>query len=243
MNIGILGTGTIATAVVRGIANDGHNIIVSERSAGNAAALARQFENVSIADNQAVIDQSDVVILGLMAEVAPGILGGLVFREGQKVITLMAGASLAEADAMVRPARAVAIMMPFPGIAEGGSPLMMQGDVALVQTLFGERNTVFALDTPEEMAAYLSAQAVLSPVARMVSDAAKWLGGRAADPAQGEAFLRLLVSSSLANTPCEDLIEALNTPGGYNQRLRVHMEESGMGDNLVAGLNALEGKA
>lgn len=243
MKIGILGTGTIATAVVRGIAGDGHSITVSKRSAANAAALAREFDNVTVAGNQTVLDQSDVVILGLMAEVAPEILGPLAFRPEQKIITLMAGASLKEADALVRPARCLAIMMPFPGIAQGGTPLMMQGDAELVGSIFGARNTLFPLDAPEDMAAYLSAQAVLSVVARTVAEAADWLGARVDDPAQGEAFLRLLVSSSLADTPCKPLIEALNTPGGYNQRLRLHMEHSGMGNALVAGLNALEGGA
>ena len=33
MRIGVIGTGTIASAVVRGIAGDGHAITVSERSA------------------------------------------------------------------------------------------------------------------------------------------------------------------------------------------------------------------
>ena len=68
MRIGVLGTGTIATAVVRGIAGDGHQISVSERSAENSAALAAEFGNVTVADNQAVLDRSDVVFLGLMAE-------------------------------------------------------------------------------------------------------------------------------------------------------------------------------
>ena len=40
MKIGVIGTGTIATAVVQGIAGDGHQITVSDRSATNACALA-----------------------------------------------------------------------------------------------------------------------------------------------------------------------------------------------------------
>ena len=74
----------------------------------------------------------------------------------------------------------------------------------------------------------------------LVDDAADWLGRRVSDPVQGEAFLRLLVSSSLAHSECAPLIAALNTPGGYNQRLRLHMEASGMGKALSAGLNDLE---
>ncbi|WP_339765483.1 NAD(P)-binding domain-containing protein [uncultured Hoeflea sp.] len=240
MRIGVIGCGTIASAVVHGIAGDGHQIVVSERSSRYADALAEAYDNVTVAGNQGVVDASEVIFLGLMAEVAAEVLGSLKFRKDQRAITFIAGASLEEANAMVQPARAVAIMMPFPGIAKGGTPIMMLGDVDLVQEIFGRRNTVFPLDDADEMAAYLCAQAVLSPVARMVDDAANWLGDRVSDKTQGEAFLRALVASSLAGSGTEVLIEALNTPGGYNQRLRRHMEESGLSAALASGLDALE---
>jgi pyrroline-5-carboxylate reductase len=240
MRIGVIGCGTIASAVVHGIAGDGHQITVSERSSRYADALAAAYDNVTVADNQGVVDASDVIFLGLMAEVAPDVLGPLKFRQDLRAITFMAGASLEEANAMIHPARVVAIMMPFPGIAKGGTPIMMHGDPDLVHEIFGSRNTVFPLKDAEEMSAYLCAQAVLSPVARMVDDAANWLGDRISDKAQGEAFLRALVASSLADSGVEALIEALNTPGGYNQLLRLHMEESGMSAALASGLDALE---
>lgn len=240
MRIGVLGTGTIATAVVHGLAGDGHAITVSERNAANAQALAAAYPDVSVAANQEVVNQSDIIILGLMAEQAVEILGALTFRDGQQVITLMAGATLEEVDSMVAPARAVAIMMPFPSIAQGGSAIMMQGDTDLIAALFGARNRIFAVRDAAEMSAYLCAQAVLSPVTRMVHDAAGWLGERVSEPEQGEAFLRALISSSLADTDCASLIAALNTPGGYNQRLRLHMEDTGMGESLRKGLDHLE---
>lgn len=239
MRIGVLGTGTIASAVVRGIAADGHEIVVSERSAAQAAALAEVFENVSVGSNQKVVADSDVIFLGLMADVARLVLPGLEFHADQRVISFMAGVGLDEVAALIAPADAAAIMMPFPGIATGGSPIMIQGDDALVREIFGAKNSVFPLESAGELDAYLCAQAVLSPVVRMVDDAAEWLGKRVSDPAKGEAFLRVLVASSLGASDCKTLIEALNTPGGYNQRLRLHMEDSGMGATLSAGLDAL----
>lgn len=239
MRIGVLGCGTIASAAVRGIAGDGHVITVSRRSEEHATALAVCYANVIIAENQGVVDASDVIFLGLAAEVAQDVLGALTFREDKRIISFMAGATLSQADAMVKPARAVAIMMPFPAIAQGGTPIMMHGDADLVREIFGARNSIFPLRNAEEMAAYLCAQAVLSPVARMIDDAANWLGAAGADRAQGEAFLRALVTSSLAKSECGPLIEALNTPGGYNQRLRQHMEAQGMSAALNSGLDDL----
>ena len=239
MRIGVIGCGTIARAVVEGIVHDGHEITVSKRSAHHSTSLAEAYENVRIADNQKVVDASDILFLGLMAEVAEDVLGPLTFREGQIAITFMAGASLEEADALVRPARATAIMMPFPGIAQGGTPIMMYGDPDIVANIFGASNSVFPVRDGDEMAAYLCAQAVLSPVTRMVGDAADWLGDRVSDKNQGEAFLRELIASNLSAIACGPLIEALNAPGGYNQRLRLHMEALGMTKALKDGLDNL----
>ena len=152
----------------------------------------------------------------------------------------MGAATLEEADVMVRSARAVAIMMPSPGISTGGTPIMMQGDDVLVRELFGTRNRVFSLKDGNELNVYLYAQAILSPTAKLVSDAAEWLGKRVLGKAQGEAFLRAHITSNLFDTESADLIEALNTPGGYNQRLRLHMEANGMGEAFQHGLDKLE---
>ena len=93
MRLGVLGTGTIATAVVHGIAGDVtgdglyHQITISPRNKANAEALAAQYDNVTIAENQQVIEASDVVFLGLMPDVASAILPELNFKEGQIVIS------------------------------------------------------------------------------------------------------------------------------------------------------------
>ena len=141
---------------------------------------------------------------------------------------------------MVKPAQAVAIMMPFPGISKGGTPIPMLRDASLVGQVFGARNNVYPLKDASEVASYLCAQAVLSPVARMLNDASVWLGSRVSDEVQGEAFLRELVASNLSGTQSATLIDALNTEGGYNQRLRLHMEASGMSETLGRGLDELE---
>jgi pyrroline-5-carboxylate reductase len=240
MRLGVIGTGVIASAVVRGLAGQGHRITVSERSAAQSAALAAEIAEVTVAANQAVADESEVIFVGLMAESAAEILAGVRFRAGQRVISFMAGAGLEEVAALVAPAEAAAVMMPFPVIAGGGSPVMAMGDMALVRQIFEPANTVYALRDAGELEAYLCAQAVLSPAVKLVAEAAGWLGARVSDGGQGEAFLRHLVASSLEKSACAPLLEALNTPGGYNQRLRLHMEEAGMGDALHQGLAGLE---
>ena len=241
MKIGILGTGTIASAVVDGMAPDGHHITISKRGRAHAERLAGTYDNVAIADNQGVVDQSDVLFVGLMAEQASNVLSGLTFRADQKVISLMAGLPLEDLNAMVGPASAVANMIPYLAVSAGGSPILVLGDTAIIQALFGARNSIFEMSSQGELSAYLAAQAVLSPATYLVQQAGAWLASRAESAEQGEAFLRVLVGSSLLATPdCTELLQKLNTPGGYNQRLRQHMENGGLAEQLSKGLSALQ---
>lgn len=239
MRIGIIGLGTIATALVEGIADSGHEFVVSTRSRANSERLAARYDNVTVAENQGVVDASDVVFLGTMADAAPDILEPLTFRPGQRVVSLMADASRETTAGLVAPATLSARMIPFPAIASGGSPILTYGDRELIDDLFGARNHIFALDKEAELAAYLCAQAVLSPAVALVNDAAGWLGTRVADPQLAETFLRTLVGASLLGSPCNTLLQALDTPGGYNQRLNQHMRADGMADHLREGLDRL----
>lgn len=239
MRIGVVGTGTIATAVVRGIAGDGHQISVSERSAENARNLADAFDNVDVRDNQGVVDASDIVMLGLIVDVAPPTLAEVTFRPEQRVISFMADASLAEVADLVQPATASAVVMPYPAVASGGSAVIAEGDLALVEEIFGVANHVFPVENSEEMAAYLCAQAVLSPATQMVADAAQWLSTHVADGQQGEVFLRHLVASSLAASACGPLLDALSTPGGYNIRLHQQIAAAGTTAALLRALDTL----
>lgn len=239
MRIGVIGLGTIASAVVEGIAEDGHAIIVSTRNADHAARLSELFDSICVAPNQAVVDSSDVVFLTLTDTVYRDALSELVFRPGQQVISLMAGPNMAELADRVAPATLAARMIPFPSIATGGSQILCLGDSHAIRQLFGTRNAIFELETEAELQNWLCAQAVLSPAVLMIKEAADWLAQQGSDHDKAEQFLRELVASSLVAGPCEPLLRALDTPGGYNQRLREKMVSDGISDSLSDGLNRL----
>lgn len=72
--IGFVGTGTITEAMVEGLlAEPAHssNIHVSPLNAQIAARLAAKFDTLIVAaDNQAVVDQSDIVIPAIRPQIA-----------------------------------------------------------------------------------------------------------------------------------------------------------------------------
>ncbi|MBZ0129700.1 MAG: NAD(P)-binding domain-containing protein [Rhodobacteraceae bacterium] len=248
MRIGVIGTGVIASAVVAGIAGDGHEIVVSERSRARSGDLAARFGNVRVAGNQAVVDGCDLVLVALMADAAPGVLAELSFRDGQRVASLMAGVPLANVAAMVAPAKAEAILIPFPAIAAGGSPVLVCPPSDLLAGIFGRNNHVIGVPSEADLTPYMAAQALLSPVAKLLDEAAAWMAERTGDREGAERFLRILIGGGLAAAPYERagvlaaMLGDLNTEGGFNAELRQHFEAGGAFDLLRAGLDKLESR-
>ncbi len=245
MKIGILGLGTIASCVAQDLARQGHEMRVTERSAARSAALTRAFANVEQAPPARVIEGRDVVFLGMTGAAAEAALTPLDFASGQHVVSFMGDIDTATLRRLIAPATLVAVMIPFPWMATSRAPALVLPQTDLLETLFAERHDLIALPDEAALRQFLTAQAVLSPALKLVATASDWLGTRTGAPRDAERFLRLLVGSALMagkDAPDQglaDLLEALNTEGGYNRRLRRHLEEAGSFAALEDGLNRL----
>ncbi|WP_027259150.1 NAD(P)-binding domain-containing protein [Leisingera aquimarina] len=245
MKLGFLGFGSIASAVAQGCVADGHDLWISERSTTRSSALAAAHGNVSVADMQAIVDHAEVVFLGTTAETAPGALAPLSFRAGQKVISFMVGIETDEIKKLIAPAEFEAIMIPFPSIAEGNSPVLTYPQSDTIDAIFGASNTVVSVASEAALNDFLAAQAVLSPIVKLLATAVDWLATRTGDYHGSEQFLRLLVGGSLMAKPMDarkvlpELIEALNTPGGLNRQFREQMECDGAFAAAKRGLDDL----
>ncbi len=225
MKIGFLGTGTIAVAMVRGIADDGHEIWVSERNHEKATALTAAFDNVHATDNQTVVDNTDVVIVCLMANVARDILGQLTFRPDQLVFSVMVPFPLADVADAVQPAAVGSVFIPYPHIAQGNSPLLVYPAHETLIELFGSSNTLIPLQNEGALHAYLAAQAILLPSVKLLHETTHWLTAQTGDSAAAEQFIRGLVGSYLLSRPLDqtalqEMLIDLGTEGGMNAQLR-----------------------
>ncbi len=94
--LGILGVGHLASYTVKGLryGHDSRRITLSPRGRQTAAELAKSCDCQIAVDNQAVIDQSDMVILAVRPDSLEDLLHGLCFKPDQIVISAMAGITL-----------------------------------------------------------------------------------------------------------------------------------------------------
>ncbi|WP_289069488.1 NAD(P)-binding domain-containing protein [uncultured Aliiroseovarius sp.] len=244
--IGFIGTGEIAAAMVTGLIGQGHQIMVSERNSGMAAALAAQSSDVTIAPNEQVVADSDVVFLCLLAEVARDVLPGLPFHAGQSVISVMADLPLADLRTLCAPAEELAITIPLAPIAVGGSALPVYPDSPALRALFGDTDLIIPCRDEAALNAHFGASALASPILEQMRTGAAWLAGQTGDGVAAEQYVATVFAGflrSLAENPetsFDDLLDSLATEGGLNATLRAHMRDAGAPKALVDGLDALK---
>ena len=245
MKIGVIGCGFISSALIRAIAADGHGITVSERNRTHSTNLANHFESVAIADNQTVLNNSDIIILGLLADVAPDVLAPLGFRSDHRIISLMAGLSPQQVAKMTAPAAEITLAIPFPFVGQKDAPILVYPQSDTVKALLGTRNRLFVLENEVQFNAYMSAQAVLSPLLKMLEQTSNWMVQQGVDASDADGFLLTLIAGSLnARPPAEKqpfttMLQELNTKGGLNAQLREYLLDAGLNEMLVEGLEQL----
>lgn len=243
--LGFLGCGEIASAMVRGIAGDGHEIRVSERNAGLAAKLEQDVVGVKVCPNDQLVAESEVVILCLMPEVAKTVLPELPFRADHRVVSAMADLSYDVVRVLCAPAQDISLTIPLPSIEQGGSPIPVYPDTGTVRNIFGHRNPVIGAETEKGLSALLGACATSLHVLDLVAHTRDWLAQESGDEDMAETYLAALFASyfndMLVAGPgrLDAITRALSTPGGFNATVRDEMRGHNAHENLVAELNAL----
>lgn len=241
--VGFLGTGEIASAMVQGLAGQGHTILVSERNADIAAGLSDAFDDVSIAANTDVVGDSDIVVACLMAATARVVLPDLPWRSDHAVISVMVDVPCADLATMCAPAIDIALSIPMPFIARGGCPLPVYPDSSAVRTLFGDRNIVLPVVSEAALNAHFVASALSAPILRLLAEGAQWLAGETGDPAAAEAYVTALFAGYMhpdgSGQHLAGLLNSLATEGGLNSALRAAVEGAGAPEALRDGMDGL----
>ncbi len=120
MNIGIIGIGKIATALVEGLCTssmENLSVFLSPRNEANSIKLSGLFTNVyRLPNNQEVIDRSDVIIITLPVSTVKGILDTLSFEKRHKVISVVALLKYEDLAPRVSPASIICRAIPLPSV-------------------------------------------------------------------------------------------------------------------------------
>jgi pyrroline-5-carboxylate reductase len=247
MQIGFIGTGTIAAAMVTGLQTIGPAppTLVSPRSETLSRALADRFPNVRRAASNAEVAKADMVVLAMRPAQLEEALAGIRFGAGQLVVSLVAGLAL-EAVQRLAPQSRVDRAIPMPGIARGEGPIAVYPGLPETVELLRPLGDLVVAPTEAAMSmgginAFMSTYFELQGV----------LIARAMSAGVTEADARLYVTSLLSmlagtarSTPPDrfgDLVIEHQTKGGLNERVRANLLATGWFDAPAKAFDEIVG--
>lgn len=245
---GVVGVGSIAEAIVVGLCeglDDPPEVVLSPRSAARSAALAERFATVRVAgDNQAVVDESDVVVVCLLPGNAAEVLSGLAFRADQAVVSAVAGLSVERLAEVVAPATEVARSIPLPAVATRGSMTPVHPATAAVTGLFDRLGGSLAIDDELAYESVAAASATVAAHFRYLGTIADWLtdhgiAGCEARRYVADTFAALSGELGQPGADFVALADAHATPGGLNEQFARDLGDAGVYDAVRTGLDAV----
>ena len=181
-SIGVVGVGTISSAAVRGLCRSSNaQFVLSPRNAAKAQALEQEFDTVRIAtDNQAVVDACDCVLLAVLPGQAQNVCEPLQFRQGQLVISLMAGVPLSDIERWCGPA-VCSLACPLPAIAENAGTTIVTPPEPRTVAVFEKLGTAVPVATEDQFKRLQAMTCVMGDLYARQKTAQDWLVANGVD--------------------------------------------------------------
>ncbi|AYM59751.1 pyrroline-5-carboxylate reductase [Agrobacterium fabrum] len=246
--IGFIGTGAITDAMVRGLLAKPAavpHVMVSQRSADIPARLAADFPQVIISgDNQMIVDGCDTVMLAIRPQIAEEVIRPLRFRDGQKVISVVAATSrdalLDWIGADVRLAQA--IPLPFVARRKGVTAIYpADTDTAAIFNVLG--NAV-ECTTKAEYDLLAAASALMATYFGIMQTTTEWLAENGLPEDKARAYVTPLFAGlsevallSGGKTDFTEMSREFATKGGLNEQVMQDFDRNGGSNALKEALS------
>jgi len=235
--LGFIGVGTIAEALITGMCLGGEQratFLLSPRNANIASRLAERFSFVRVAaDNQAVIDASDIVFLAIRPQVAVDVLGALKFRVGQRIVSLIATFNVERLRPLVAPAETIARAAPLPAVARRMGALTLYPPTPEIAGLLEGLGQLLELQNESDLDAFWAVTGLMSSYLGMLDEIAAWLSRQNPQDDQVRPFVAAMFEA-LAVTATERAMDGFGrlaeehaTPGGLNEQAYRELKAAG----------------
>lgn len=230
--VGILGTGRLASFMVRGAAQAGAPIrfVLSPRGAAMAGSLAREFGCTVAPDNQAVLDSASRVILCLPPRDAPATAAGLRFRPEHSLLSVMARVTHATLAPPVAPARLHLAMMPGHANAYGLGPSLLHPADPLWRGFLTHLGPVHEIADPETFAVASLFAAFSGASFALIGELVGWFARHGLSKAEARALIAETLRGNAEvllrdDAALADIADGVATPGGITEALLAGLQD------------------
>ncbi len=246
--IGFIGTGAITDAMVRGLLAEPSvvpNVMVSMRSADVSAKLAIDFPKVIVSSsNQAIVDDCDTVMLAIRPQIAEEVIRPLRFRDGQKVISVVAATSRANLLEWIGTEVRLTQTIPLPFVARRKGVTAIYPPDADTAAVFNALGTAVECETKVEYDLLASVSALMATYFGIMHRTTEWLAENGLPEEKGRAYIaplfaELSKTALLAgrNTDFLELSREFSTKGGLNEQAFLDFDGKGGSEALKQALD------
>ena len=250
MRLGFIGTGVITEAIITGVVKSEYpvsDIFVSLRNREVSKRLAMMSSKVKVLDdNQAIIDQSDMIFLAVLPQQAEKVLFPLHFGDLSQIVSLIATISIERLRKWTSLKAPLSRVVPLPIVANHDGMTIVFPTSKTVQDLFGHLGKVVPIETIETFNAFVVASTTMGLYFDTLETMAQWLGTKGADYTSARTYLSAL-NYGLAQTAITQpeigfaqLRQDHSTPQGLNLHVAEQFRANGGHDAVLAAFESVE---
>ncbi|MFB4320512.1 NAD(P)-binding domain-containing protein [Actinomadura sp. 21ATH] len=246
--IGVIGVGEIGRAIVTGLcggADTSPEVFLSPRGARTAAELSGRYEGVRVcADNQEVVDRSEVVIIAVRRQDRHEALAGLKVDGGKVVINVMSGVGDGDLRRTLATDAALVRAIPLPAIRERRSLTVTYPSHPTVDALFERLGGVLPVADETAFNVFSALTGTLTTHYSYLATLTSWAIGHGIAPGDADGYVRSLfqgVGRALSDQTrsLRRLAADHETPKGNNERIRTTWFDSANSEALDKALDEL----
>ncbi|MDT0318192.1 NAD(P)-binding domain-containing protein [Streptomyces millisiae] len=247
-SVGVIGVGEIGRAIVEGLCggdDESPEVFLSPRGARPAAELAERYAGVRVcADNQQVVDRSEVVIIAVRRQDRHEALAGLRVGDDRIVVNLMAGVGNDELRRTLGTGAPLVRAIPLPAVRERRSVTVVHPSHPEVDALFERLGGALPVADEDAFNVCSALTGTLTTHYAYLATLASWAADHGIGAEVADRYVRGLfqgVGRSLGDeTRSLDRLAADHeTPNGNNERIRTTWFGPANSAALTRALDAL----
>jgi len=247
MNLGFIGTGTIASSVITGIFKSKisfKKIYISKRNKKNSQKLKKKYKKIYIAkNNQEILDKCDWIFLSITPTVGKKIIKDLKFNSNQTIISFISTITLSQLRKALNVNAKIVRAIPLPPISLRKGPVPICPPNSKVRKFFNQLGTTVEITNEKSSINFWSTSGMMAPFYQILSTMTDWLvkKGIKRDNAQkyvASLFLALSEDAVInSKKDLKHLVKESQTPKGLNEQGVKELTKAGFYKSLEKTLN------
>ena len=249
MNLGFIGTGKIASAVINGVCTSKisfNKIYISPRNKLTAQKLKKKFKKISIVkNNQDIINSSNWIFLSVTPTVGEKIIKDLKFKSNQIIISFISTITLAQLKRAIKVKAKIIRAIPLPPISLKKGPVPICPPNNKVKNFFNKIGTTVEIKNEKSSINFWSTSGMMAPFYELLRVMTNWLVKRGVKRDNAQKYITslfLALSEDAVVNSKKDLkylVKESQTPKGLNEQGVKELSKAGFYKKLEKTLNSI----